>query len=122
MEELELKPNIRYYTKTELVQGLKSQIARNNNQAVKALLTIYRNQTYEEQTVQETIEDNGIGFNGTDAEFCSSLAENYLKFHRLSDKQYNSLRKVMQKYAGQLITQSIDLGKIKCKCRGKYYW
>lgn len=122
MEELELKPNTRYYTKAELVQGLKSQIARNNNQAVKALLTIYRNQTYEEQTVQETIEDNGIGFNGTDAEFCSSLAENYLRFHRLSDKQYNSLRKVMQKYAGQLITQSIDLGKIKCKCRGKYYW
>lgn len=122
MEELELKPNTRYYTKAELVQGLKSQIARNNNQAVKALLAIYRNQTYEEQTVQETIEDNGIGFNGTDAEFCSSLAENYLRFHRLSDKQYNSLRKVMQKYAGQLITQSIDLGKIKCKCRGKYYW
>ena len=122
MEELELKPNTRYYTKAELVQGLKSQIARNNNQAVKALLTIYRNQTYEEQTVQETIEDNGIGFNGTDAEFCSSLAENYLRFHRLSDKQYNSLRKVMQKYAGQLITRSIDLGKIKCKCRGKYYW
>lgn len=122
MEELELKPNTRYYTKAELVQGLKSQIARNNNQAVKALLTIYRNQTYEEQTVQETIEDNGIGFNGTDAEFCSSLAENYLRFHKLSDKQYNSLRKVMQKYAGQLITQSIDLGKIKCKCRGKYYW
>lgn len=122
MEELELKPDTRYYTKAELVQGLKSQIARNNNQAVKALLTIYRNQTYEEQTVQETIEDNGIGFNGTDAEFCSSLAENYLRFHRLSDKQYNSLRKVMQKYAGQLITQSIDLGKIKCKCHGKYYW
>lgn len=122
MEELELNPNIRYYTKEELVQGLKSQIARNNNQAVKALLTVYRNQTFEEQTVQETIEDNGIGFNGTDAEFCSSLAENYLRFHRLSDKQYNSLRKVMQKYARQLITQSIDLGKIKCKCRGKYYW
>jgi hypothetical protein len=122
MEELELNPNRRYYTKEELVQGLKSQIARNNNQAVKALLTVYRNQTFEEQTVQETIEDNGIGFNGTDAEFCSSLAENYLRFHRLSDKQYNSLRKVMQKYARQLITQSIDLGKIKCKCRGKYYW
>lgn len=122
MEELELNPNTRYYTKEELVQGLKSQIARNNNQAVKALLTVYRNQTYEEQTVQETIEDNGIGFNGTDAEFCSSLAENYLRFHRLSDKQYSSLRKVMQKYARQLITQSIDLGKIKCKCRGKYYW
>lgn len=122
MEELELNPNTRYYTKEELVQGLKSQIAKNNNQAVKALLTVYRNQTYEEQTVQETIEDNGIGFNGTDAEFCSSLAENYLRFHRLSDKQYSSLRKVMQKYARQLITQSIDLGKIKCKCRGKYYW
>lgn len=122
MEKLELNPNTKYYTKEELVQGLKSQIARNNNQAVKALLTIYRNQTYEEQTVQETIEDNGIGFNGTDAEFCSSLAENYLRFHRLSDKQYSSLRKVMQKYARQLITQSIDLGKIKCKCRGKYYW
>ena len=122
MEKLELNPNAKYYTKEELVQGLKSQIAQNNNQAVKALLTIYRNQTYEEQTVQETIEDNGIGFNGTDAEFCSSLAENYLRFHRLSDKQYSSLRKVMQKYARQLITQSIDLGKIKCKCRGKYYW
>lgn len=122
MEELELKPNTRYYTKAELVQGLKSQIARNNNQAVKALLTIYRNQTFEEQTVSETIEDNGIGFNGTDAKFCTSLAQQYLDYRKLSDKQYNSLRKVMQKYAGQLITQSIGLGKIKCKCRGKYYW
>ena len=117
-----MQDNIRYYTKSELVEGLKGQIAQNNNQAVKALLTIYKNQTFEEQTVQETIEDNGIGFNGTDAEFCSSLAEQYLKYKKLSVKQYNSLRKVMQKYAGQLITQSIDLGKIKCKCRGKYYW
>lgn len=122
MGELELKPETKYYTKAEMVQGLKGLIARNNEHAVKALLTIYRNQTYEEQYVQETIEDNGIGFNGTDAEFCSSLAEQYLKYNRLSDRQYSSLRKVMQKYAGQLVEQSIGTGKIKCKCRGKYYW
>lgn len=117
-----METQVKYYTKSELILGLKDQIARNNNQAVKALLTVYRNQTFEEQTVSETIEDNGIGFNGTDAKFCTSIAQQYLERGSLSDKQLNSLRKVMQKYARQLITQSIDLGKIKCKCRGKYYW
>ncbi len=119
MEKLD---GVTYYTKEELVTGLKSVIARSNRRAIDALLTVYRNQTFEEQTVSETIEDNGIGFNGTDAKFCTSIAQQYLDGRKLTVNQENSLRKVMQKYARQLITQSIDLGKIKCKCRGKYYW
>ena len=63
MEKLD---GVTYYTKEELVIGLKSVIARSNRRAIDALLTVYRNQTFEEQTVSETIEDNGIGFNGTE--------------------------------------------------------
>jgi hypothetical protein len=119
MKEIE---GIKYYTKEELIEGLRGQIEASGDKAVQALITIYRNQTYEEQYAQKTIEDNGVGFNGVDAEICTSIAQRYLEWHNLTPRQLMYVRKAMPKYAAQLINQSICTGKIKCKCRGKYYW
>ena len=71
--------------------------------ATRALLAIYRNQTVDEQMTGETVEDNGIGFTGTDANILSSFAEQVQNGRTLSVKQLVILNKKIGKYAGQLI-------------------
>lgn len=74
-----------------------------------AIIHIYNNQTPTEQGMRTTSEDNGIGFNGTDAAFGSSLAQRILAGRQLTDAQKDGAnggggaRKMMKKYAGQLI-------------------
>lgn len=100
------------YSKKELVDGLKSQIIVNPKKAQNALLEIYKYQTESEQEQGYTSINNGVGFSGVDSEFLSSLAENLIRYKRLSDKQNNYLMKIMPKYASQLIRLSISKGLI----------
>jgi hypothetical protein len=74
------------------------------------LLALYDCQTADEQDAAETHESNGVGFNSTDANFLSSLAEQ-VRSHRsgysrypsaLSANQERALRKALRKYSGQL--------------------
>jgi len=70
----------------------------------KGLYTIYQYQTEEEKDCEDTVYDNGVGFNALDARFLSSLAEQYEQ----NDKrigtigQTTALRKRLTKYANQL--------------------
>lgn len=99
-------------TKKDTITFVKSQLATNKLWAVKALVRIYQeNQTSDEQVRKVTTEDNGIGFTGVDAEFLSSLAEQYLRRGSLSDKQMSFVFKKMPKYAGQVIKMS-DTAKL----------
>lgn len=108
------------YTSIEqLVSTLKVQLAKDEAKAVKALVTIYKNQTATEKAAEYVISRNGIGFRQSDAKFLSSLAEKVVKGVRLSEKQMYYVKKCMPVYARQLITQSIREGKIKKE--GKYY-
>lgn len=68
----------------------------------RGILAIYKQQTTTEQQVNETIELNGVGFNGCDAEFMSSLAKWLLSGRHLSARQRDVARKRMVKYSGQL--------------------
>lgn len=108
-------------TKKSLVQALKQQIATRDNQAVKALITIFNNQTASEQATDSVRCFNGIGFTGHDAPFMSSLAKQYIDKGFLSEKQLYYVKKTMPKYAGQLIEQSLSSGKIT-KNGSKYTW
>lgn len=87
---------------------------------IRGLFTILANQTPEEQMAGVTVEDNGLGFNGADAEILTSFAlqaqmvvdrlsqapDPALRAQRyskaLSPKQMEIARKKMLKYAGQL--------------------
>ena len=90
-------------TKKNTVSFVKTQLGSNKVWALKALVRIFQeNQTDDEQAAGVTRHDNGIGFTGVDAQFLSSLAENYLKYGRLSDKQMGFVFKKMPKYARQL--------------------
>ena len=94
-------------TKKDTLAFVKSQLATNKVWATKALVRIYQeNQTVDEQVAKTPSHDNGIGFSGCDAEFLSSLAEQYLRRGNLSDKQMSFVFKKMPKYARQVVAMS----------------
>ena len=71
---------------------------KTNPELKQAILYIYSRQTEAEQTSESTLEDNGIGFNGVDASFLSSLAKQIDWGRELSPKQYEAGWKAMAKY------------------------
>lgn len=108
-----------FTSKESLIQALKTQIATRDNQAIKALITVFNNQTEDEQITDDVRVYNNMGFTPFDAEFMSSLAKQYLNKNYLSQKQLSYVKKVMPKYARQLIEQSIQDRKIVKN--GKFY-
>lgn len=91
-------------------------IAQNDKAAVNALIKLYARQTADEQHARVTGHDNGVGFNGTDAPFLSSLAEQAIArraerkagripahWTDLSPRQISALRKALPKYGRQLL-------------------
>lgn len=101
------------YSKKDLISALREQLSKSDSKAIKGLLTIYEYQTLEEQKTDYVCEDNGVGFTGCDSEFLSSLSKRYIQYNYLSDKQIEYLRKLMPKYARQLIQHSINKGMIE---------
>ena len=94
-------------TQKNTISYVKQMLSTNKVWALKALVRIYQeNQTADEQVAKTTSHDNGIGFSGVDAAFASSLAEGYLKYGKLSDKQMTFVHRIMPKYAGQVVKMS----------------
>ena len=77
-----------FKSKKAIVDTLKQQIQSNPKQAVRALLRIYENQNESEREHQCTMFKDGYGFTQNDAEFGSSLAEQYLE-KKVPDSQAN---------------------------------
>ena len=88
--------------KTITKDFIKNQLATNPTWAVKALIKIYERQTIDEQNSQSTKENNGIGFNGLDANILSSFAEQVNKGRNLSVKQMTIVYKKMPRYWKQV--------------------
>ena len=89
----------------EAVQAL---LEADDKAVATALVTLYERQTDSERAVGGvTIEANGIGFNGRDGEFGSSLAKVVLKGWTLSPKQVSCGRRMVKKYHRQLIEAGV---------------
>lgn len=86
------------WNKAEVLEMLK----KSDKALVRGLMTIYGYQTAEERVAGITVEDNGMGFNGADAEFLSQMALSFQQYGRLTPGQIEWTRKKMLKYAGQL--------------------
>jgi|LauGreDrversion4_2_1035121.scaffolds.fasta_scaffold266964_3 hypothetical protein len=84
------------------VAEIREMVASREEAQNRALIAIYNGQTQQEKVSQTTVEDNGIGFTGCDAEILTSFAEQFLRRQFLSPKQRAILAKKMPKYAGQL--------------------
>ena len=84
------------------VDEIKELIQTNDKVLYGALKKLYAEQTADEQHVGETREHNGVGFNGIDSKFLSSVSEFLIKRGFLTDKQKYITRKKLVKYSKQL--------------------
>jgi len=94
------------YTKANQISFIREMITTNKQWAQKALLTIFENQTEDEKVIRETKHDNGIGFNSSDANTLSFLANELQTYGHLAEYKMPYLYKKIGKYAGQLYTVS----------------
>lgn len=86
------------YTK----EAIKELLLKSDKAVQRAILALYNCQTESEKDSESTVESNGVGFNGCDAKFFSSLAQQIQSGRTLSVKQLHFARKGIVKYAGQL--------------------
>ena len=93
-------------SKKDLIEQLRQRLAHNDRWALRALVRIYQNQTDDERSREATIERNGIGFTGPDAEIMTSFARQYQRRGCLSAKQMIILRRRMPAYARQIVSHS----------------
>jgi hypothetical protein len=85
------------------VEFVREKIATDDRWLLRGLVAIYHKQTEDEQRDAATKHTNGVGFTGVDATFASSLAEQVIRRGSLSPKQMIFARKIMKKYAAQLV-------------------
>lgn len=90
--------SIKKWTKDEI----KAKLASDDKWLYRGLVAIFNKQTADEKVAGRTDYDNGIGFNGADAEILTSFAMQYIERGFLTPKQKEITRKKMLKYAGQL--------------------
>lgn len=100
------------YSKKTLTQGLRYQLSRDTQKARRALLLIYSKQTASEQSSGQTLEYNCEGFTTLDAEILTSIALFYKNHNFLTPKQDQIVKRLMPKYAGQILASSIERGLI----------
>lgn len=87
---------------------LQTLIKTTDEWAIGALLKIYSFQTADEKYIGGTHHNNAMGFNATDAEFMSSLSEQFLKKGSLSDKQIGYVKRIILKYIGRLMESGFE--------------
>ena len=100
------------YTKTQLIAALKAQIPQSREKICRALMLIYDRQTEQEVLKGKTIEDNSVGFTALDADILTEMARFYQSRGFLSYKQLNLVKRLIPKYAGQILASSIERGLI----------
>jgi hypothetical protein len=117
-------------TKKARIEFMRQKLKTDDLWMLKGLLTIYGFQTEEEKHKEETVEHNGVGFAGNDAEFLTSLAKRLIArgvptiiadrrtlraLDFLSPKQEAILRNKMHRYAGQLVRLTAPVTKTKAE-------
>lgn len=100
------------------VETVRARLATDDRWLTRAIVAIYEQQTADEQENQTTSHLNGVGFSGVDAAFCSSLAQQITRGRTLSAKQIAIARKIMRKYAAQLVRLAEAKAAQPARCRG----
>ena len=104
-------------SKKDMIEQLRHRLASNDRWALRALLRIYQNQTTDEQYREATIERNGIGFTGPDAEILTSFARQYQRRGCLSERQMIILHRRIPVYARQIV-QGSDTTRLEAAFSG----
>ena len=96
------KGDIKMAQKVWTKEEIRDLIEKNDEMVKRSVIKLYQYQTEYEKEIKSTEEDNGVGFNGLDANIMSSFAEFALKSGFLTPKQIKIARNKLKKYAGQL--------------------
>jgi len=96
---------------------LKSKLSTVPAWALRCLEVVYANQTGDEKAFGCAKHNNNVGFTGTDAEFMTSLAQQYERRKCLSPKQMVFVLKRMPKYWKQVLTVTEDQKLVDCMYR-----
>ena len=99
-----------FKSKKEIENAIRERITTNPKSAVKAMMRIFEYQTADEQSNGSVTDYNGVGFAGTDSQILTSFCKQWMKYHRLSDKQMAIVFRKIGKYAGQLTRLAIGNG------------
>jgi hypothetical protein len=83
-------------------EEIRSNLETDDRWLFRGITAIYARQTADEQATNSTNCENGMGFNGADAEYMSSIAQQVIHLNFLTPKQKAIARNKMLKYAGQL--------------------
>ena len=86
---------------------IKELLQTNDRAVLRGLVAVYSLQTKDEKALAETVEHNGVGFSGFDAEILTSFAKQVQEQGKLTDRQMEVARKRVLKYAGQLKIRKI---------------
>jgi SNF2 family DNA or RNA helicase len=100
----------------QIKREIYDRIENDNGYAIASLLHVYSFQLEDEKAAEYTKYSNGVGFNGTDAGFMSSLATQYQKKGWLSDRQISAMKRNLKKYWSQIA--DYDLEPVKTKGNG----
>jgi hypothetical protein len=102
-----------FKSKKEVTEYFRKNIGENTAWAKRALTVIFQYQTIIERSVGETTDHNGVGFTACDAELLTSFAKQQEAGKALSQRQVSLLKRMMPKYAGQLVDHSLYIGRLK---------
>ena len=85
-------------------------------------MLVYARQV-EDEKLQETVKyRNGVGFRPQDAKRGSSFAKWYQDKGFFTEKQLNVVKRMVTKYAGQVVEAKIESGDIRQLGRGSWIW
>jgi hypothetical protein len=90
----------RIWTRESLIKLLETS----NLGCGKALYGLFQRQTAAEQAQNQTVEHNGRGFNGKDAEWLSDIAKKLPRYdYRMTPRQHKAVARALKKYCRQLL-------------------
>ena len=113
---------IQFTSKKEIVEKLRKQIADKDSTAIHTLMFVYDRQVADEQRQEIVKYHNGVGFKPQDAKLGSSFAKWYKDKGFFTAKQLSAVKRMVAKYAGQVVEAKICEGEIRQLERGSWIW
>lgn len=113
---------VRFTSKRKIVEGLRKQIEMKDSTAIHTLMFVFDRQVEDEQNQEVVKYNNGMGFKPQDAKLGSSFAKWYQNKGFFTAKQMNCVKRLVSKYAGQVVEAKICAGEIKQLGRGDWIW
>jgi hypothetical protein len=113
---------VKFSSKSEMIEKLRKQINEKDSTAINTLMFVFAHQTNDEQIQDNVKYHNGMGFKPQDAERGSSFAKWYKDKGFFTAKQMNCIKRMVIKYAGQVVEFKIVSGEIRHVGRGEWIW